>query len=147
MFTTPGAKVKQTSLSSGTTQYRILASSSTSPTSGTAYEATYTNSVTLNGSGQITATSFYATSDMRKKENIKNFIPSKSILELPVVEFDFKETKVHSIGCLAQDLEKICPELVTMDEEGYLSINESKLVYLLLYEVKKLKEEINLLRR
>lgn len=147
MFTTPDAKVKQTSLSSGTTQYRILASSSTSPTSGTAYEAKYTSSITLNGSGQITATSFYATSDMRKKENIKNFIPSKSILELPVVEFDFKETKVHSIGCLAQDLEKICPELVTMDEEGYLSINESKLVYLLLYEVKKLKEEINLLRR
>jgi hypothetical protein len=96
--------------------------------------------------GQLKAVSFYATSDARLKENIKEFKPSKSILDLPVVEFDFKGSGDHQIGCLAQDLQEICPELVSTGNDGYLSINESKLVYLLLLEVKKLKEEVNELR-
>ena len=140
-------KVRQNSLSSGdTNNYYLLASSTSSPTDGNAYEASYNTSVKLNGSGQLTASSFYATSDKRKKENIKEFIPQKSILDLPVVEFDFKDSGVHQIGCIAQDLQEICPEIVSADESGYLSINESKIVYLLLDEVKKLRKEVNELR-
>jgi hypothetical protein len=93
--------------------------------------------------GQLTAPSFYASSDRRLKENIKEFKPQKSILELPIVEFDFKDSKSHQIGCIAQDLQEICPEIVNTNEDGYLSINENKIVYLLLDEVKKLKSELN----
>ena len=71
----------------------------------------------------------------------------KSILDLPVVEFDFKDTKKHTIGCIAQDLQQICPEIVSTDDEGYLSIEEGKLVYLLLDEVKKLRKELDELKR
>ena len=145
-YTPTDEKVKQNSLSSGTTNYYLLASSTSAPTSGTAYEANYNTSVKLNGNGQLTASSFYATSDKRKKENIKEFIPQKSILDLPVVEFDFKDSGAHQIGCIAQDLQEICPEIVSADESGYLSINESKIVYLLLDEVKKLRKEVNELR-
>lgn len=99
-----------------------------------------------NQTGQITATSFYATSDKRLKENIKEFIPQKSILDLPVVEFDFKDSGEHTIGCLAQDLQEICPQIVNENDNGYLSINENKIIYLLLDEVKKLRKEINLLK-
>lgn len=99
-----------------------------------------------NQTGQITATSFYATSDKRLKENIKEFIPQKSILDLPVVEFDFKDSGEHTIGCLAQDLQEICPQIVNENANGYLSINEGKIIYLLLDEVKKLRKEINLLK-
>lgn len=63
-----------------------------------------------------------------------------------MVEFDFKETKKHTIGCLAQDLQEICPEIVSEDEKGFLSIEESKIIYLLLDEVKKLRAEVDQLK-
>lgn len=100
----------------------------------------------IQAGGEIQAESFYATSDRRLKENIKEFVPQKSILDLPIVEFDFKESGKHQIGCIAQDLQEICPEVVETNTNGYLSINESKLVYLLIDEVKKLREEIENLK-
>lgn len=103
---------------------------------------TYSNSnVFINTSNQVQATGFYASSDRRLKENIKEFVPQTSILDLPVVEFDFKDSGTHQIGCIAQDLQEICPEIVNADDNGYLSISESKLSYLLLLELKKLREE------
>ena len=136
--------VKQTAVTSWTDDYYLLASAVSSPTSGAAYEAKYNTNIKLNGSGQLTATSFCATSDKRLKENITPYSYEKSILDLPVYKYNFinDENKKEQIGCLAQDLQEICPEIVNEDSDGYLSIQESKLVYLLLKEVKKLKEEI-----
>jgi len=94
----------------------------------------------------IKAKTFNATSDARLKENIKKFEPSKSILDLPVYKYDFIDGPKNQIGCLAQDLEEICPEIVDKDKDGYLTIQESKLVYLLLEEVKALKAEIKELK-
>lgn len=96
----------------------------------------------INTGGNIQANSFYARSDKRLKENLTIYAPEKSILDLPIYKYDFINGAKNQIGCLAQDLQKICPELVQEDEKGFLSIQESKLVYLLLDEVKKLKEEI-----
>lgn len=98
---------------------------------------------TANFKGSVTAAYFDSQSDRRLKENIKEFTSKKSILELPVVEYDFIDNKRHTIGCIAQDLKEICPEIVHENENGYLSIEESKLVYLLLDEVKKLKSRID----
>jgi hypothetical protein len=95
----------------------------------------------------VYASAFYASSDKRLKDNIKEFIPTKSILDLPVVEFDFKKSKSHQIGCLAQDLQEICPELVTTNTDGYLSISENKLVYLLLLELKKVNSRVTELKQ
>jgi hypothetical protein len=105
------------------------------------------DSVYVDSSVCLNATGFKATSDRRLKENIKEFKPQSSILDLPIVEFDFKETKKHTIGCIAQDLQEICPEIVSKNEEGFLSIEENKLVYLLLDEVKKLRAEVNQLKK
>ena len=90
----------------------------------------------------ITANSFNAKSDARLKENLVPYTPKKSILDLPIYKYNFIGKNETHIGCLAQDLEKICPELVSKDNDGYLSIKETKLVYLLLEEVKKLKAEL-----
>lgn len=92
---------------------------------------------------QVRAPSYYATSDERKKTNIVDYSPEKSILDLPIKEFDLKADGTHHIGCIAQDLQKICPEIVKEDHEGYLSIEESKIAYLLLDEIKKLRKEID----
>ena len=90
----------------------------------------------------VTASTFTGGSDRRIKENIKEYKCKKSILDLPIVEFDFIDTHKHSIGCIAQDLQEICPEIVHENCNGYLTIEETKIVYLLLDEVKKLKEEL-----
>ena len=92
----------------------------------------------------IEAPSFNATSDKRLKENIIPFTSEKSILDLPVYTFNFKsdKNKKKHVGCLAQDLQEICPDLVNEDSQGYLSIEESKITYLLLEEVKELKKRV-----
>ena len=102
----------------------------------------------ISGINRITATQFNATSDIRKKTAIQDYICKKSILDLSIKEFEFigDETHTKHIGCIAQDLQEICPEIVHEDKEGYLSIEETKLVYLLLQEVKELKKELKVLK-
>lgn len=99
----------------------------------------------FNASGEITAQSFNAKSDKRLKENIVEYSPNKSILDLPIYSYNFisDEKKTKKIGCLAQDLKEICPEIVKEDDKGYLSIEENKIAYLLLDEVKKLKKSVD----
>lgn len=97
-------------------------------------------------STNTSSTTFTATSDIRLKENIEDYKCEKSILDLPIKQFDFKTSKHHSIGCIAQDLKEICPEIVHENEDGYLTIEENKLIYLLIQEVKELKEEIKRLK-
>lgn len=103
------------------------------------------SATSFSASGEITAQSFNAVSDKRLKENIVEYSPNKSILDLPVYSYNFisDEKKTKKIGCLAQDLKEICPEIVKEDNKGYLSIEESKIVYLLLDEVKKLKKRVD----
>ena len=108
---------------------------------------------TLTASGTITANIFNATyvntsSDRRLKQNIEDYKCEKSILDLPIKKYEYitDPTKTQ-IGCIAQDLQKICPELVSENEKGYLSIQENKLIYLLLQEVKTLKEKVESLER
>lgn len=96
----------------------------------------------------IEAPFFNATSDKRLKENIIPFTSERSILDLPVYTFNFKsdKNKKKHVGCLAQDLQEICPDLVNEDSQGYLSIEESKITYLLLEEVKELKKQVEELK-
>lgn len=94
----------------------------------------------------VDASSYNARSDERLKENIVSYTCDNSILDLDVKEFDYKKDGSHHIGCIAQDLQKICPEIVHEDKDGYLTIEENKIVYLLLEEVKKLRKEVDELK-
>ena len=106
------------------------------------------NKNNITGITKIQAKTFDAISDVRKKTAIQDYICKNSILDLPIKEFEFIDDETHTkhIGCIAQDLQKICPEIVHEDKYGYLSIEETKLVYLLLQEVKELKKEIKTLK-
>lgn len=110
-------------------------------------QQTYSNSsVYIDGSSCLNASSFNATSDKRLKENIEPLKPVEGLLDLPLYTYDYKENGIHSLGCMAQDLQKIAPELVIEDDNGYLSVKESKLVYYLLMEVKNLRDEVEKLK-
>ena len=117
-------------------------------TVGTADGGIKFTSNNITGIQKIQAKTFDAISDMRKKTAVQDYVCKNSILDLPIKEFEFIDDKTHTkhIGCIAQDLQEICPEIVHEDADGYLSIEETKLVYLLLQEVKELKKEIKALK-
>lgn len=108
-----------------------------------------TNKCYFNGStGQITATSFNATSDERLKENIEDFVLTTPISDVTVKTYNFIDNPDEKyIGVIAQDLQKVYPELINEDDDGFLSIKESKLVYLLMAEVKELRKRIEELEK
>ena len=111
---------------------------------------TFGSNVKINesGEGRIVACGFGTSSDLRLKQNIKSYKAEKSILDLDVKEFEYINDATHKkhIGAIAQDVQEICPEIVYEDTNGYLNIEENKLVYLLLNEVKELKKEIKRLK-
>ena len=111
---------------------------------------TFGSNVKINesGEGRIVARGFGTSSDFRLKQNIKSYKAEKSILDLDVKEFEYINDATHKkhIGAIAQDVQEICPEIVYEDANGYLNIEENKLVYLLLNEVKELKKEIKRLK-
>ena len=99
-----------------------------------------TNVSSITAAGTITAFRFNATSDARLKSDIEDYRYHDSILDLPVKTYTINGER--DIGCLAQDLQKLYPELVSTGEDGYLRIEETKLVYLLLLEVRKLRDRV-----
>lgn len=139
------ARKLKTTIDSSNNIYLIGSRSNTTSSNG---EDIYkSSSVYVHNGTQLIASSYDTTSDQRLKKNIVNFSCEKSILDLPIKEFDYISDNSHHIGCIAQDLQKICPEIVFENEEGYLYIEETKLVYLLIQEVKKLKSEISLIKK
>ena len=111
---------------------------------------TFGSNIKINesGEGRIVACGFGTSSDFRLKQNIKSYKAEKSILDLDIKEFEYINDAAHKkhIGAIAQDVQEICPEIVYEDTNGYLNIEENKLVYLLLNEVKELKKEIKRLK-
>jgi hypothetical protein len=111
--------------------------------------------------GRIDATNdivAYSTSDERLKENIhplENALDKVS--QLRGVEFDWKpvteeERKTihgnegHDVGVIAQEVEKVLPEVVTERETGYKAVKYEKIVPLLIEAIKDLKAEIEELK-
>ena len=106
--------------------------------SGTQFKmsGSYTGSFTA--SGDVTAYS-----DARLKEDI-NTLDGSKVFDMRGVSFT-KDGKAGS-GVIAQELQKIAPELVH-DDEQYLSVAYGNLVGYLIESVKMLKAEIEELKR
>ena len=100
-----------------------------------------------NGSGgfsDVYCKKLYTSSDERLKENIKPYEPTASVLDLSVKEFNYKDSKVKSVGVIAQEVKELFPDAVSADEKtGYLSVDDRSLMYMLMAEVKKLRDRVN----
>lgn len=96
----------------------------------------------------IKASFFNTSSDQRLKENIFNFSPTEAnflVKTTPIYTFDYKDTHLPSIGMLAQDWQHYNFngfEMTSEDENGMLSLKESKLVYILWAAVQNLQHQI-----
>ena len=86
-------------------------------------------------------------SDVTLKKNIKN-ISDSEILSLNPVEFNFKsdESEKKHFGFIAQEMEKIFPDLVSDEQIGYKTVNYIELIPLMLSKMKQMQNEIDSLK-
>jgi hypothetical protein len=113
----------------------------------TAWKANPTLSNPLVVSNSITATSFiYSSSDRALKTNIQPLQGSlDKVLQLQGVSFNFKSTGEKSIGLIAQDVEKVLPELVS-GTEGNKKVAYGNIVAVLIEAVKEQQKQIDELK-
>lgn len=90
-------------------------------------------------SGSIKATGTVVQgSDIRLKEDIRPIDNALSRIEnIDGVYFTYKDTGDKSIGVIAQDIQKILPEVVSEDNKGYLGVNYSGIVPVLIEAVRE----------
>ena len=88
---------------------------------------------------------------MRWKKNITTLEnPLDALLSLRGVSYEWKDTdleKGRQIGFIAQEVEKIFPELVKTDEKGYKSVNYIGVVPVLVEAVKAQNKKIDILSK
>jgi hypothetical protein len=100
----------------------------------------------LSVTGVTTATDFNSTSDINLKTNIKLIDdPLAKVMQINGVSFDWKHMNQSSAGVIAQDVEKVLPEIVRDAEDGHKTLNYNGLVGLLIEAVKELQQKINTL--
>ena len=88
-----------------------------------------TGSGSLSASGNITAPGFFYSSDKTLKKNIKKITnPLERIIQLEGVSFNWKKDNQESIGLIAQDVEKVFPELVFTNKEGLKTVAYGNLI-------------------
>jgi len=92
----------------------------------------------------------FASSDERLKENITLIEnPLDKIIQLGGYEFDWIQNEEihvhhgHDIGVIAQEVEKVLPELVTTRDNGYKAVKYEKIVALLIEGIKAQQSKIS----
>ena len=113
-----------------------------------------TNSATdgrIDASNDVVA---FSTSDIRLKDNIKTIDKAlDKVNSIQGIEFDWIEkeevhgNKGHDIGVIAQEIEKILPDVVTTRDSGYKAVKYEKIVPLLIEAIKDLSKQVDGLKR
>jgi hypothetical protein len=117
-----------------------------------------TPSVRLQVSGDIIANSIAGSSDVRFKTHISPIENSlQKVLQLRGVHFDWntkdfpdrKFSDQKAIGFIAQEVEKVLPEVVQTEKtpEGYKAVQYDKVVALLVEAIKEQQKQIDCLKR
>lgn len=95
-----------------------------------------TGNLTVNGT--LSATDLVETSSIKFKDNVQPLVdPMTKISALQGVSYNWKETGVADIGFIAEEVEKIIPEIVSRNDAGEVSgMNYGKLTALLVEAIK-----------
>jgi hypothetical protein len=105
----------------------------------------------LNLWGPSTSSNFACPSDFRYKKNITPLSNNiQKLMQLQGVNYLWKQSEFPSmnftdrlqVGFIAQDLEKIFPEMVFTDDKGYKSIDYSRLTPVLVETIKEQQKKI-----
>lgn len=118
-------------------------------------DATNPTSYRLEVSGAIYASSeIVAYSDERVKDNIETIDNGlQKVLQMRGVYYtrndriDPAKINSRSLGVIAQEVEKVIPEVITENTEGFKSVAYGNIVGLLIEAIKDLNDEVNDLKR
>jgi Chaperone of endosialidase len=89
-------------------------------------------------------------SDVRLKKNIQPFSPVlNKLVRLQPVSYNWRVEEFpefhfgtgRNVGLVAQEVEKVFPDLVSTDAKGYRRVNYGELPYLMLQAIRELKAE------
>ena len=107
------------------------------------------NIFTIDETGIVTAKDYVQSSDQRLKTNSNTMTGAlDNELKLRGVTFNWKDSKNNSLqhGFIAQEMEKIFPNLVGTDSNGFKTINYSGVIPVLTEAIKTQQEEIESLK-
>ena len=141
-----GADGQLSSLISGTVSGQVL-TKATNGWDGTIYRQT---NVTIRDSAVHAQNGFYQDSDERLKVFENNVsVDFEKLAKLPKKYFMWRNDEYRAgqqIGTSAQELLKLYPELVTLNDNGYYSVNYAGLSIIALAAIDKLHQEIEELK-
>ena len=96
----------------------------------------------------------FSSSDIRFKENVTPISDALfKIQQIRGVEFDWISDKEHhaydghDVGVIAQEVEKVLPEVVATRDSGYKAVKYEKMMPLLIEAIKEQQEQIEKLKQ
>jgi hypothetical protein len=94
--------------------------------------------------GTLNAVVFNATSDERLKTDIRGTqYGLDTVRSMNIVDFTYTNTGVKSVGVLAQEIQKLVPEAVSViDDEGHLGVNYGLVAAVLVKAVQELAARV-----
>lgn len=138
-----------TSTSGGILFYTGNASPATTlGSSSNALRMSINSSGTVTVVGDVTAASFTYSSDERLKKNITKSPGLDTLKLLKGVQFEWKDSGRKDYGVIAQDIEKVLPELVNVNEmTGMKGVKYASLIAILIESVKELDKRVKTLEQ
>ena len=86
-------------------------------------------------------------SDERWKDNIQTIEnPIEKVQQLRGVTYEWKDSGDRTYGLIAQEVEKVLPELVNTNEDGYKGVGYQNMVSILIEAVKEQQTQIDALK-
>jgi len=94
--------------------------------------------------GTYTTAGWLHSSDARLKTNISQIDNAlDKVLQMDGVYFDWKDKdEKQQVGLIAQDMEKVLPEVVNQDDQGFYSVSYGGVVPVLIEAIKEQQENI-----
>jgi len=95
--------------------------------------------------GSLSATAFNSLSDEKEKTNITQINNAlTSVMNMRGVEFNWRETNIPSYGVIAQEIERVAPNVVTYNEEtDTKTVNYMAIIGFLIEAIKELNDKVD----
>lgn len=136
--------IDATAIQTGTTKVQTNAARVDTIISGSTIVSV--NSGGMSVTGITTSTDFNSSSDINLKTNIQTIEnPIDKLLEINGVTFNWIENERASVGVIAQDVEKVLPQLVN-DMGAHKTVNYNGLIGLLVECIKHQQKQIDELK-
>lgn len=101
----------------------------------------------VSAGGTITSPFFYSESDSTLKDNIEPITNALDVIKgINGVKYVWKRSQAPGVGVIAQDVEKVLPEIVAINNAGSKTVSYDSLVAVLIEAVKEQQKQIEELK-